>query len=105
TASVYNGSEINVNWQHRNAFRSAELLTFTVYGGFETQTGGNVNLNSSFYRYGIEANLSFPRMIAPFDWQPTRRFVPRTFFRAGYECTGDKPASRLPVKRSNHSWE
>ena len=99
TAAVYDGSEINVNWQHRNAFRSAELLTFTVYGGFETQTGGNVNLNSSFYRYGIEASLSFPRMIAPFNWQPTRRFVPRTVFRTGYEYLNRRTAYSLNSMR------
>lgn len=98
-ADVYNGSEVNVNWQHRNAFKSAELLTFTVYGGFETQTGGNVNLNSSFYRYGIEATLSFPRMIAPFDWQPTRRYVPRTFFRTGYEFLNRRTAYSLNSMR------
>lgn len=107
TASVYNGSELNVNWQHRNAFRSGELLTFTVYGGFETQTGGNVNLNSSFYRYGIEANLSFPRMIAPFDWQPTRRFVPRTHFTAGYEFLNRRTAYSLNSMRFayGYSWK
>lgn len=107
TAAVYNGSELNVNWQHRNAFRSAELLTFTVYGGFETQTGGNVNLNSSFYRYGIEANLSFPRMIAPFDWEPTRRFVPRTHFTAGYEFLNRRTAYSLNSMRFafGYSWK
>ncbi|WP_257669939.1 translocation and assembly module lipoprotein TamL [Parapedobacter tibetensis] len=104
TASVYNGSEVNVNWQHRNAFKSAELLTFTVYGGFETQTGGNVNLNSSFYRYGIEATLSFPRMIAPFKWQPTRRFVPRTYFRTGYEYLNRRTAYSLNSMRFSYGY-
>lgn len=99
TAAVYNGSEVNVNWQHRNAFKSAELLTFTVFGGFETQTGGNVNLNSNFYRYGIEASLAFPRMIAPFSWQPTRRYVPRTVFRAGYEFLNRRTAYSLNSMR------
>jgi len=99
TAAVYNGSEVNVNWQHRNAFKSAELLTFTVYGGFETQTGGNVNLNSSFYRYGIEASLSFPRMIAPYRWNPTRKFVPHTVFRAGYEYLNRRTAYSLNSMR------
>lgn len=104
TAAVYNGSEINVNWQHRNAFRSAELLTFTVYGGFETQTGGNVNLNSSFYRYGAEASLSFPRMIAPFNWQPTRRFVPHTVFRTGFEYLNRRMAYSLNSMRASFGY-
>ncbi len=85
TASVYNGFETNLSWRHRNAFKSGELFRISVYGGAEVQTGGNVNLNSTFYRYGTEASLSFPRLIAPFDWQPSRRFVPRTTITAGYE--------------------
>lgn len=105
TAAVYNGSEINVNWQRRNAFKSAELLTLTVYGGFETQTGGNVNLNSSFYRYGIEASLSFPRMIAPYSWQPTKRFVPRTVFTAGYEFLNRRTAYSLNAMRFSFGYQ
>jgi len=95
TASVYNGSELNVNWLHRNTFRSGELLTISVYGGFETQTGGNVNLNSSFRRYGAEATLAFPRLITPFNWEPSRNFVPRTFVRTGYEFLNRRTAYNL----------
>lgn len=99
TAAVYNGSELSVNWSRRNAFKSGELLTISVYGGFETQTGGNVNLNSSFYRYGVEANLSFPRMITPFNWQPSRNYVPRTFFKTGYEFLNRRTAYSLNSMR------
>src|SRR5690606_32247241 len=62
---------------------------------------------SSFYRYGIEANLSFPRMIAPFDWQPTRRFVPRTHFTAGYEFLNRRTAYSLNSMRFafGYSWK
>ena len=105
TAAVYNGSEINVNWQHRNAFKSAELLTFTVFGGFETQTGGNVNLNSSFYRYGAEVSLAFPRMIAPFNWQPTRKFVPHTVFQVGYEYLNRRTAYSLNSMRFSFGYK
>lgn len=95
TASVYNGSEINVNWLNRNTFRSGELLTLSVFGGFETQTGGNVNLNSSFRRYGAELALTFPRLIAPFRWEASRRYTPRTYFRTGYEFLSRRSAYTL----------
>lgn len=95
TAEVYNGFEINTNWTRRNFFRSGELFNLSVYGGFETQTGGNVNLNSSFYRYGVEASLVFPRMIAPFDWSPTRNYVPKTYFKTGYEFLNRRQAYTL----------
>lgn len=107
TASVYNGSEINVNWMHRNVFKSAELLTLTVYGGFETQTGGNVSLNSSFRRYGAELNLTFPRLIAPFNWEPSRGFVPRTYIRTGYEFLDRRSAYSLNSLRfaTGYQWK
>lgn len=95
TASVYNGSELNVNWLNRNTFRSGELLTVTAFGGFETQTGGNVNLNSSFLRYGAEVGLSFPRLIVPFRWEASRKYTPRTYFRTGYEFLARRSAYTL----------
>src|SRR5690606_41926980 len=81
TASIYNGSEANVTWTLRNAFRGAETLSINVFGGYETQTGGGVNLNSAYYRYGAEGTISWPRLLAPYDWTPTRRFIPRTYLR------------------------
>ncbi|UIR54701.1 BamA/TamA family outer membrane protein [Sphingobacterium sp. SRCM116780] len=84
-ASVYNGSEINVNWQLRNAFKGAETLSLNVFGGYETQTGGSVSLNSSYYRYGADLTLSFPRILSPFKISPSRRFIPKTYIKTGFE--------------------
>ncbi len=95
TASVYNGSEVNLSWSHRNAFKGAEQLRISVFGGYEFQTGGNVDLNSSFYRYGANARLSFPRLIAPFEWASTRQFVPHTNITLGYEFMNRRNAYRL----------
>ncbi len=95
TAAVYNGSELNVSWRHRNAFRGAELLRITAYAGYEVQAGGGVNINSNFYRYGVEAALTWPRIIAPFRWEPTRRFVPHTTTLIGYEFLNRQQAYRL----------
>lgn len=107
TASVYNGSEINVNWMHRNLFKSAESLNLTLYGGFETQTGGNVSLNSSFRRYGAEVSLYFPRMITPFNWEPSRRYLSRTFIKTGYEFLDRRAAYSLNSLRlsTGYQWK
>ncbi len=94
-ASVYNGSEANVTWTMRNAFKGAEQLSLNVFGGYETQTGGSVNLNSSYYRYGAELTLSFPRILSPFKWSGTRKYIPKTYFKAGYEFLNRKSAYRL----------
>ncbi len=99
TAAVYNGAELNVSWRHRNAFKAAELLRFSVYGGYEVQSGGGVNINSNFYRYGAEAALTWPRIIAPFNWSPTRRFVPHTTTLVAYEFLNRRQAYRLNSMR------
>ncbi|NGM62977.1 BamA/TamA family outer membrane protein [Sphingobacterium sp. SGG-5] len=95
TATVYNGSEANVTWTLRNAFRGAETVTLNVFGGYETQTGGNVNLNSSYYRYGAELGISWPRILSPFDWAPSRRFIPKTYLKFGYEFLNRRNAYML----------
>jgi len=95
TASVYNGTEANVNWQLRNAFKGAETFSVSVFGGYETQTGGNVNLNSSYIRYGTEVGVTWPRILSPFGWQTGDRYIPKTYAKVGYEFLNRRTAYTL----------
>ncbi|WP_294182984.1 BamA/TamA family outer membrane protein [uncultured Sphingobacterium sp.] len=95
-ASVYNGTEVNVNWTLRNAFKGAEKLNINVFGGYELQTGGNADLNSSYFRYGTEATLTFPRILTPFGTiNPSRQFIPNTYIKARYEFLNRRKAYTL----------
>jgi len=79
------GSEVNLRWRNRNAFRGAELVTINAYGGFEVQYSGQFS-GYNTYRYGAEANLSVPRFIIPFfDLNTEGSFVPRTSIQLGYD--------------------
>ena len=80
----YTGTELNVNWSNRNTFRGAELLTISAFGGFEVQIGGENN-GFNVYRFGSEANLFWPRIIAPFKFTSSSGFVPKTKATLGYE--------------------
>ena len=80
----YTGTELNVNWSNRNTFRGAELLTITAFGGYEVQIAGENN-GFNVYRFGTEANLLWPRIIAPFRFITASGFVPRTKATLGYE--------------------
>ncbi len=80
----FNGSEVNVNWSNRNAFRGAELLTLTAFGGFEVQVSGQ-NKGYNVYRVGGEASLIWPRFITPIKIADSSAFVPRTRALVGYE--------------------
>jgi outer membrane protein insertion porin family len=80
----YNGTELNANWSNRNTFKGAELLTISVFGGFEVQVSGQNN-GFNVYRLGTEANLIWPRFVSPFPIKSSSAFVPKTKATLGYE--------------------
>ncbi|UTX46685.1 BamA/TamA family outer membrane protein [Chryseobacterium sp. MA9] len=80
----YAGSELNLNWTHRNFFRGAEQFKAAIYGAFDFQMGGAQDANNIF-RAGANAQLSIPRIVAPFRFHSSSEFVPRTNITLGYE--------------------
>ncbi|MDQ0067841.1 translocation and assembly module lipoprotein TamL [Chryseobacterium lathyri] len=80
----YAGSELNLNWTHRNFFRGAEQFKAAVYGAFDFQMGGQENAKNLF-RAGTNVQLSIPRIVAPFRFNSSSAFVPRTNITLGYE--------------------
>ncbi|OCB78778.1 BamA/TamA family outer membrane protein [Flavobacterium crassostreae] len=80
----YTGTELNINWSNRNLFKGAELLNLSAFGGLEVQVSGQ-NKGFNVYRLGTEANLIWPRIIAPFPFKSASGFVPKTKATLGYE--------------------
>lgn len=80
----YAGSEVNLNWTQRNFFRGAEQFKASVYGAFDVQIGGPSDAENIF-RAGANAQLSIPRIVAPFRFQSSSAYVPRTNIQIGYE--------------------
>lgn len=80
----YTGTELNINWSNRNTFRGAELLTISAFGGIEVQVSGQNN-GFNVYRFGMETNLIWPRLISPFKLKSSSGFVPKTKATLGYE--------------------
>lgn len=80
----YAGSELNLNWTHRNFFKGAEQFKAAIYGAFDFQMGGAQNANNIF-RAGTNVQLSIPRIVAPFRFHSSSEFVPRTNITLGYE--------------------
>ncbi len=80
----YAGSELNLNWTQRNFFRGAEQFKASVYGAFDVQMGGPADAENIF-RAGTNVQLSIPRIVAPFRFNSSSAFVPRTNIKLGYE--------------------
>jgi len=83
-SASYTGSEIKVNWNNRNVFREAELLTISVFGGADFQLSGE-NKGNNIYKLGTETSLTWPRFITPFKIEGSSEFVPRTKTTVRYE--------------------
>ncbi|MTH16430.1 BamA/TamA family outer membrane protein [Flavobacterium sp. LC2016-01] len=83
-SASYTGTEINVNWNNRNLFRGAELLTVSVFGGADFQLSGTNN-GKNIYKLGTETSLTWPRFISPFHIEGSSEYVPRTKATLRYE--------------------
>ncbi|WP_207424705.1 translocation and assembly module lipoprotein TamL [Desertivirga brevis] len=103
TSANFSGSEINVSWRNRNAFRGAELLTVNLYAGTDIQVSG-VNQGNSLFRYGAEANLNIPRLISPFQFNASSAFIPRTKIMLGYDFLDRRMAYSLNSFRTSFGY-
>jgi len=84
-SASYTGTEVNVNWNNRNLFRGAELLTISVFGGADFQLSGTNN-GKNIYKLGTETSLTWPRFIVPFfHVEGNSEYVPRTKATVRYE--------------------
>ncbi|WP_068845319.1 BamA/TamA family outer membrane protein [Flavobacterium chilense] len=84
-SASYTGTEVNVNWNNRNLFRGAELLTVSVFGGADFQLSGTNN-GKNIYKLGTETSLTWPRFIVPFfHIEGSSEYVPRTKASVRYE--------------------
>lgn len=84
-SASYTGTELNVNWNNRNLFRGAELLTVSVFAGADFQLSG-ANNGKNIYKVGTETSLTWPRFIVPFfPVEGSSEYVPRTKATLRYE--------------------
>lgn len=80
----YTGPQINLNYQNRNTFNGAELLSLNMAGSYEAQlTGTNKNLYA--YTLNPQIELYFPRFLVPFKIMRTSSmYVPKTRISLSY---------------------
>ena len=82
TSANFTGTEVTLSWRNRNAFKGAELLTLSAYGGTDIQVSG-INKGNSLFRLGAEANLTIPRFIAPISLKSSSQYIPHTKIQLG----------------------
>ncbi|MEZ0611312.1 BamA/TamA family outer membrane protein [Fibrella sp. WM1] len=79
------GTVLTLSWIGRNFLGRAEQLTINGTAGIDLQIGA-LGKGVTNYRYGLDATLSFPRLVSPFKIRYDRRQVlPKTLLTLGYE--------------------
>ncbi|MEO6521515.1 MAG: BamA/TamA family outer membrane protein [Mucilaginibacter sp.] len=86
TSANYNGTQVNISWRNRNAFKGAELLTVTLMGSTDIQFGGN-SAGNNVYQVGVQTSLTWPRFITPMRVNTNNGFLPRTRLQLEYDLT------------------
>jgi len=79
----------NLNYQHRNVFKGAEVFDFQIRGASERQNLTNNLFNTR--EFGVESSLTVPKFIGLFKWR--RHFsyqIPETKFTVGFNYQ-DRP--------------
>ena len=80
----YTGPRMNVSLLNRNTFGGSELLKLNLAGSFEAQLN---RLNESLFSYSFypQIELTFPRLLVPFNVPQTNRlYTPQTRLALSY---------------------
>jgi len=86
TSANFTGTQVNLSWRNRNAFKGAELLTVSLFGSTDVQVSGQ-NSGYNVYQAGVQTGISWPRFISPFNLTNNSAFVPHTNFTVQYALT------------------
>ncbi|HEV2353864.1 MAG TPA: BamA/TamA family outer membrane protein, partial [Puia sp.] len=104
------GTELALNWRHRNLFRGAELFNIRLYSGLEGQSVGinsstHKNITSLTRRAGVDASLTIPRIVSPFDLNTSGKFVPKTLIQANYDIFENNSLYALTTSRLTFGYQ
>ena len=94
----YAGPDLSLNLIRRNIFGGGEVMTTSVYGQYEWNTGKQTIQHTGFinnYELGVQSNILFPRLVLPkigkraYDFSATSLldFDVNLLNRAGYFST------------------
>jgi outer membrane protein assembly factor BamA len=78
------GTEVAIDWRHRNIFHGGELFSIRLYGGLEGQSVSTTE-KSLTRRAGVDATLTIPFILGPFNLNTSGKFVPKTRIGTGYD--------------------
>jgi outer membrane protein insertion porin family len=104
------GTELALNWRHRNLFRGGELFNIRLYSGLEGQSVGLDSLTRKYIksltrRAGVNVSLTIPKIVSPFNLNTSGKFVPRTKIEADYDIYENNSLYTLTSSRVSFGYQ
>jgi len=98
------GTELALSWRHRNLFRGGELFNIRLYSGLEGQSVSTTE-KSLTRRVGVDATLTIPTIVSPFNLNTSSKFVPKTKIEAGYDIYENNSLYTLTSSRASFGYQ
>lgn len=98
------GTELALNWRHRNLFHGGELFSIRLYGGLEGQSVSTTE-KSLTRRTGVDASLTIPTIVSPFNLNTSGKFVPTTKIEADYDIYQNNALYALRSSRVSFGYQ
>lgn len=98
------GTELALDWRHRNLFHGGELFNIRVYGGLEGQSVSTTE-KSLTRRSGVDASLVIPNIVSPFHLNTSGKFVPTTRIDADYDIYENNSLYTLTSSRLSFGYQ
>ena len=98
------GTELALEWRHRNLFRGGELFSIRLYGGLEGQSVSTTE-KSLTRRTGVDMTLTIPTIVSPFNLNTSSKFVPKTKIEADYDIYENNSLYTLTSSRASFGYQ
>jgi outer membrane protein assembly factor BamA len=104
------GTELALNWRHRNLFQGAELFSIRLYSGIEGQSVGFDSVSHKYIksltrRAGVNVTLTIPKIVSPFNLNTSGKFVPKTKIEADYDTYDNASLYDLTSSRVSFGYQ
>lgn len=99
------GSELAMKWRNVNVFKGAEVLDFSISGGFDAQLGGKKVQSPNAYTFRTDLTFYIPRIFPYFKVTTGKNsFIPRTGITLGAEYLQRPQYYTLRALKASLDW-
>lgn len=94
TSANYDGTQFNLTFRNKNAFKGGELFSLNFFTSTDKQFG-SYNNGFNVFQFGVEPSIVWPRIVGPIDIKTNDAYIPKTILKTGYTLIDRSKLYRL----------